>query len=106
MNFFLIRNSSSPNIIISRSTNENPSTHISSSLVNPYPQLTKSKSVTPCVHHGTGQELCQVCHQRAKRNIPVYLHEEKRTREAEEEKLLEEYLHNRDVDEQKKRDVN
>jgi len=98
--FFLIRNSSSPNTIVGRSTNENPSTPIS------YPQPIKAKSVTPCGHHGNGQELCQVCHQRAKRNIPVYLHEEKRTREAEDERLLEEYLHNRDVDEQKKRDVN
>ncbi len=101
----LIRNSSPSNILVGRSTNENLPTHISSS-VNPYPQLIQAKSVTPCGHHGNGQELCQVCHQRAKRNIPVYLHEEKRTREAEDEKLLEDYLHNREVDEQKKKDVN
>lgn len=64
-----------------------------------------SKPVTPCGHHGAGQELCYLCHQRAKRNIPIYLHEEKRIRDAEDAKLLEQYQHDRDVEEQKKREV-
>ena len=64
-----------------------------------------TKPATPCGHHGAGQELCYLCHQRAKRNIPVYLHEEKRIREAEETKLLEQYQHNRDLEEQRKREV-
>jgi hypothetical protein len=68
--------------------------------LNIYPQ-----QATSCGHHGIGQELCSVCHQRAKRNIPVYIQEEKRNREADEEKLLKQYQHDRDVDEQKKRDV-
>jgi hypothetical protein len=67
----------------------------------------RSKSVTPCGYHpGVSQELCHVCYQRAKRNIPVYLHEEKRNREIEEGRLLEQYQHDREVSEQKKRDVN
>jgi Cft2 family RNA processing exonuclease len=64
-----------------------------------------SKPTTPCGHQGAGQELCYLCHQRAKRNVPIYLHEEKRIREAEEAKLLEQYQHNRDLDEQRKREV-
>lgn len=70
-----------------------------------YAQQIRSKSMTSCGHHGHGQEMCRVCHQRAKKNIPVYIHEEKRTREAEESKLLEQYQHDRDVDEHKKREV-
>ena len=80
--------------------------------MNVYPQQyqhnnspTASKPPTPCGHHGAGQELCYLCHQRAKRNVPIYLHEEKRIREAEEAKLLEQYQHNRDLDEQRKREV-
>ncbi len=108
-----------------RATNENSATlgftrpatdrgirdRISSSL-NVYPQQYQhmnspsgSKSSTPCGHHGAGQELCYLCHQRAKRNVPIYLHEERRIRDAEEAKLLEQYQHNRDLDEQKKREV-
>lgn len=84
---------------------------ISSSL-NVYPQQYQPnnsgfspKPMTPCGHHGAGQELCYLCHQRTKRNVPIYLHEEKRIREAEEAKLLEQYQHNRDLDEQRKREV-
>ncbi|CAF2896121.1 unnamed protein product [Rotaria sp. Silwood2] len=76
-----------------------------SSTLNVYPQQYQhilTKSLTSCDIHDMNQELCSVCHQRAKRNIPVYLHEEKRMREAEEEKLLEQYQHNRDLEEQKK----
>jgi hypothetical protein len=81
---------------------------ISSSL-NVYPQQYQqiiAKPQTSCGHHGVGQELCHACHQRSKRNIPVYLHEEKRLREDEEIRLLEQYQKDRDVDEQKKREVN
>ncbi|CAF4632566.1 unnamed protein product [Rotaria sp. Silwood1] len=113
------------NGVVIRATNENsaalgfsrPTTdrsvrdRISSSL-NVYPQQyqqmnspTASKPTTTCGHHGAGQELCYLCHQRAKRNIPIYLHEEKRIREAEEAKLLEQYQHDRDLDEQNKREM-
>jgi hypothetical protein len=97
------RNSAPPNTVADRPTVEN--VRLTSSL-NPYPQQMKTKSVTPCGHRGHGQELCQVCHQRAKRNVPVYIHEERRLREAEDEKLLEQYQHNRDVEEHRKREVN
>ncbi|UJR36130.1 hypothetical protein I4U23_028864 [Adineta vaga] len=66
---------------------------------------TITKPLTPCGHHGAGQELCYLCHQRAKRNVPVYLHEERRIREAEETKLLEQYRDNKDLEEQRKQDA-
>ena len=80
--------------------------------MNVYPQqyqqtnsANSSKPNTPCGHHGAGQELRYLCHQRAKRNVPVYLLEEKRIREAEEAKLLEQYQHNKDLEEQRRREV-
>ncbi|CAF4291481.1 unnamed protein product [Rotaria socialis] len=69
------------------------------------PSSSSSKPTTSCGHHGAGQELCYLCHQRAKRNIPIYLHDEKRIREAEDAKLLEQYQHDRDLDEHKKREM-
>jgi hypothetical protein len=123
VSFYFLRNQLNANIV--RATNENSAAlaftrpltdrsirdRISSSL-NVYPQQYQylnspsgSKPTTPCGHHGAGQELCYLCHQRAKRNVPIYLHEEKRIREAEEAKLLEQYQHNRDLDEQRKREV-
>ena len=73
--------------------------------MNVNPQQIITKSLTSCGHYDSNQELCHACHQRAKRNIPVYLHEEKWTREVEEDRLLEQYEHNRNLDEQKERDV-
>ncbi|CAF1282917.1 unnamed protein product, partial [Didymodactylos carnosus] len=68
-----------------------------------------SKPPTPstptCGHHGAGQELCYLCHQRAKRNIPVYMTEEKKVRQAEEEQLLQQYKHNQEMEEFKQREV-
>ena len=97
-----------------RSTNENlssfgftrpiPDRINTRSSLNIHPQQTKS--ITPCPPHHHVQELCFVCHQRAKRNIPVYIHEEKRNRENEETRLLEQYQHDKEVEEQRKRDVN
>jgi hypothetical protein len=122
----LLRSTSNPSsATIIRATNENSAAlaytrsttdrnlrdRVSSALhVHPqqYQQISASSIASPlipCGHHGAGQELCYLCHQRAKRNIPVYLHEEKRLREAEEDKLLEQYQHNRDLDEQRKREV-
>ena len=44
-----------------------------------------------CGHSNAGQELCYLCHQRAARNIPVSFDEEKKQREAEEDKVLHDY---------------
>ncbi|XP_053312075.1 coiled-coil domain-containing protein 81 [Spea bombifrons] len=47
-------------------------------------------------HCRAGQELCYLCMQRAKKNIPVYFTEEKKLRELEEERVLQQYQHMKD----------
>lgn len=111
MFFFFIRTPPPPNSLVAQSTIEKPTsssiTRLTSSFNgNIQQQPIKARSVTSCGHHDHGQELCRLCYQRAKRNIPVYINEEKRDREKEDGRLLEEYLHNRDVEEQRKREVN
>ncbi|XP_048349219.1 coiled-coil domain-containing protein 81 isoform X2 [Sphaerodactylus townsendi] len=45
-----------------------------------------------CQDHGrAGQEMCYLCLQRAQRNIPLYLTEENRRKEKEEERILAKY---------------
>lgn len=46
-----------------------------------------------CSHQNAGQELCYLCHQRQKRNVPVYLSEEVKRREKEEAQILSQYQH-------------
>lgn len=61
------------------------------------------KAPTPpqsaCGHPNAGQELCYLCHQRARRNIPVSFTEERRRREAEEDKLLQQFQYMKDAEE-------
>lgn len=52
------------------------------------PNGTQSPS---CGHHNAGQELCYLCHQKTRRNIPIYLNEERKQKEDEEEQLLLQY---------------
>lgn len=51
-----------------------------------------------CGHHNAGQELCYLCHQRSRRNVPVYLHEEMRQKELEEDQLLMQYQSLKDME--------
>ncbi|NP_001120387.1 coiled-coil domain-containing protein 81 [Xenopus tropicalis] len=52
---------------------------------------------TPCQDHcRAGQELCYLCMQRAQKNIPVYFTEERRLKEQEDERILQEYQHMKD----------
>ncbi|XP_033001979.1 coiled-coil domain-containing protein 81 [Lacerta agilis] len=45
-----------------------------------------------CQDHGrAGQEMCYLCMQRAQRNIPLYLGEDKRRKEKEEDRILAQY---------------
>ena len=49
-------------------------------------------SVSSCSHGDkAGQELCYLCHQRAQKNIPIYFSEERRQRELEQDRLLQQY---------------
>ena len=60
------------------------------------------KVLTPpgsaCGHSNAGQELCYLCHQRARRNIPVSFAEERKKREEEEDRLLQQYQYMKDAE--------
>ena len=60
------------------------------------------KPATPpksaCGHPNAGQELCYLCHQRARRNIPVSFAEERKRREDEEDKLLQQFQYMKDAE--------
>lgn len=70
----------------------------------------KDKPLTPpgtaCGHPTAGQELCYLCHQRARRNVPVSFAEEIRHREEEEDKLLQQYQTMKDAEDLLKEQVN
>lgn len=61
------------------------------------PQPPPPKSA--CGHPNAGQELCYLCHQRERRNIPVSFVEERKRREEEEDKLLQQFQHMKDAEE-------
>ncbi|XP_052829240.1 coiled-coil domain-containing protein 81 [Octopus bimaculoides] len=44
-----------------------------------------------CDHHGSGQEICYLCHQREQRNVYMPFTEEKARRDKEEDLLLRKY---------------
>jgi len=57
-----------------------------------------SPAGSQCGHSNAGQELCYLCHQRARRNIPVSFTEERRRREEEEDRLLQQYQYMKDAE--------
>jgi hypothetical protein len=67
---------------------------LSASVKNPF----SGHSSSSCGHQNAGQELCYLCHQRNRRNVPVYLHEELRQKELEEDNLLMQYQHLKDME--------
>jgi len=48
--------------------------------------------------HDAGQELCYLCYQKERRNIPIYTHEERRRKELEEDRLLQQYQQIKDYE--------
>ncbi|XP_072018887.1 coiled-coil domain-containing protein 81-like [Amphiura filiformis] len=67
--------------------------------------LVRSRSMTPpasaCSHDDggrAGQELCYLCHQRASRNIPVSFEAERRRKEQEQDRLMQQYQHMKDTE--------
>ncbi|XP_044297779.1 coiled-coil domain-containing protein 81 [Varanus komodoensis] len=65
-------------------------------------QIPVPRSRTPppvCQDHGrAGQEMCYLCMQRAQRNVPLNLSEERRRKEKEEERILAQYQAQKDQD--------
>ncbi|KAK7107042.1 coiled-coil domain-containing protein 81-like [Littorina saxatilis] len=58
----------------------------------------REKTGSACGHPNAGQELCYLCHQRARRNVPVNFTEERKRREEEEDRLLQQYQTMRDAE--------
>lgn len=54
-------------------------------------------SASSCGHSNSGQELCYLCHQRARRNVVVSFAEERRRQEEEENRLLSDFQQYRDA---------
>ena len=51
-----------------------------------------------CSHlSSAGQDLCYLCHQRAIKNVPVDVSKERSERERVQDKLLQEYQHQKDL---------
>lgn len=71
----------------------------------PLTAATSRSSVSSCGHNNAGQELCYLCHQRARRNVYLDLAEEKRRKEEEETRLLREFQQYRDAVEMQKEQV-
>lgn len=58
-----------------------------------------SPSRLRCSHSDrAGQELCYLCHQRSQKNVPIYFAEERRQRELEEDRLLQQYQQQKDTE--------
>lgn len=55
--------------------------------------------MSACGHPNAGQELCYLCHQRGRRNIPVSFNEERKRREEEEDTLLKQFQQMKDAEE-------
>ncbi|XP_019623279.1 PREDICTED: coiled-coil domain-containing protein 81-like isoform X2 [Branchiostoma belcheri] len=54
---------------------------------------------TACSEHtGSGGDMCYLCYQRAARNVPVSFAEERRRKELEQDRLLQQYQHMRDTE--------
>ncbi|XP_044521956.1 coiled-coil domain-containing protein 81 [Gracilinanus agilis] len=63
---------------------------------SPKPSEADLKPKTPVVplcqgHVKAGQEMCYVCLQRSQRNVPVYYNEEKKRKEIEDDRIIQQY---------------
>ncbi|XP_033635192.1 coiled-coil domain-containing protein 81-like [Asterias rubens] len=48
--------------------------------------------------HSAGQELCYLCHQRTVRNVPVSFEAERKRKDQEQDRLLQQYQHLKDTE--------
>ena len=48
-------------------------------------------TASSCGHSNSGQELCYLCHQRARRNVAISFAEERRRKEKEHDELLRQF---------------
>jgi hypothetical protein len=62
----------------------------------PLEKVAQSREEAACGHARAGEDLCHLCHQRARRNIPVYFDEERKRKEREEDRLLQQHQREQD----------
>ncbi|CAB3978852.1 Hypothetical predicted protein [Paramuricea clavata] len=83
---------------LSRSRNGSPSQSQASPKTTAKKVVVKSPGFRCCHNNKAGQELCYLCHQRSRKNIPIYLAEENKRREQEDDRCLQQYQHTKDLD--------
>ncbi|XP_068122871.1 coiled-coil domain-containing protein 81 isoform X2 [Hyperolius riggenbachi] len=94
-----------------RTAPERPRSALSMSLTRAEPEANQTNTLrirTPpaCLDHcRAGQELCYLCLQRAQKNIPVYFTEERKMKEQEEERILQQYQHMKDQEAMQKSQI-
>ncbi|XP_054753311.2 coiled-coil domain-containing protein 81-like [Lytechinus pictus] len=72
---------------------------IRESLANEAEAMERSRSATCShAHEKAGQELCYLCHQRAVRNVPVSFEVERKRKEQEQDRLLQQFQHLKDTE--------
>ncbi|XP_030851180.1 coiled-coil domain-containing protein 81-like [Strongylocentrotus purpuratus] len=72
---------------------------IRESLANEAEAMERAESASCShAHEKAGQELCYLCHQRAVRNVPVSFESERRRKEQEQDRLLQQFQHLKDTE--------
>lgn len=72
---------------------------IRESLANEAEAMERAESASCShAHEKAGQELCYLCHQRAVRNVPVSFENERRRKEQEQDRLLQQFQHLKDTE--------
>ncbi|XP_038617901.1 coiled-coil domain-containing protein 81 isoform X2 [Tachyglossus aculeatus] len=81
----------------SESPHRSPSPAAPKAETDSSPARPKTSAVPVCQDHlRAGQEMCYLCMQRAQRNVPVYLSEERKRKDTEEMRILQQYQALRD----------
>jgi len=57
----------------------------------PLERVSAAREAAACGHARAGEDLCHLCHSRARRNIPVYFDEERKRKDREEDRVLQQY---------------
>ena len=57
----------------------------------PLERVSQGREAAACGHARAGEDMCHLCHTRARKNIPVYFDEERKRKDREEDRLLQQY---------------
>lgn len=62
----------------------------------PLEKVSEGAEAAACGHARAGQDMCNLCHGRSRRNIPVSFEEEKKRKDREEDRILQQYQREQD----------